>query len=355
MMAMKHLLSVRNLKTHIHTRKGTVKAVDGVSFDLDEKRSLGIVGETGSGKSMTAFSIMQLLPVKTAKIVSGSINYQTRSGEVIDIAQLKPFEARMRRLRGRDLALIFQSSLSTLNPVYTIGFQITENILTNTGLSRDQANKRAVELLEKVGINAPKRRIKQYPHELSGGMRQRALIALALSADPKILIADEPTTALDVTIEAQILKLISDLQQTEDMGMMLITHDMGVIAQTVDDVIVMYMGDMVEYADVNTLFEKPKHPYTVKLLQSIIEFGSRGKTLKPIEGSIPDPLSLNPGCKFYSRCPWREEGCEREEPALVEVEKGHFIRCFLSEDRAVKGKELEDGGKQFDTADSAAE
>jgi oligopeptide/dipeptide ABC transporter ATP-binding protein len=321
------LLSVQNLKTYFHTRRGIVKAVDGVSFELRRKRSLGLVGETGSGKSMTALSIMGLLPSKTARIEAGSIYLHTKDSRRLDLTRLAPFEKQMRALRGREMALIFQDSLSALNPVYTIGFQITENILNNKDVSRKEAWNRAVELLQEVGINAPEKRVRQFPHELSGGMRQRALIAIALSAEPSLLIADEPTTALDVTVEAQILRLIAGLQRDNDMGLILITHDLGVIAQTVDDVAVMYMGDIVEYSDVYTLFENPKHPYTIKLLESIIQLGSKGKDLKPIEGNIPDPLSLNPGCKFYSRCPWRQPQAEYEPLPMLEIEENHFVKC----------------------------
>ena len=323
------LLSVQNLKTYFHTRKGIVRAVDGVSFNLYGNHSVGLVGETGSGKSMTAFSIMRLLPTKTARIVEGSVYFQPKDSELLELTKLAAFGSEMRSFRGKEIALIFQDSLSALNPVYTIGFQISENILHNTDLSRKEARERAVALLAEVGINAPKKRVKQFPHELSGGMRQRALIALALSAQPRILIADEPTTALDVTVEAQILKLISDLQKSNKMGLILITHDMGVIAQTVDDVLVMYMGDMVEYGNVHTIFENPKHPYTIKLLESIIKLGSRGKQLKAIEGVIPDPLTLNPGCKFFSRCPWRKKSCEFEEPQLIETDPAHYVKCIL--------------------------
>ena len=322
------LLSVRDLKTHLHTRRGTVKAVDGVSFSVRRGRSLGIVGETGSGKSMTAYSIMRLLPARTARIVSGAIDYTTAEGKEIDIATLEPFGADMRRLRGREIALIFQDSLSALNPVHTIGFQIAENLRNNTALTRTRVKDRATELLAEVGMSAPERRIKQFPHELSGGMRQRALIAVALAAQPRLLIADEPTTALDVTVEAQILESITGLQKQHGMGLILITHDMGVIAQTVDEVAVMYLGDIVEHGDVSTIFGRPQHPYTVKLLESIIELGSRGKELQPIEGSIPDPTTLNPGCKFYSRCPLRKEKAEGSEPPLIEVEPDHFVKCY---------------------------
>ena len=322
------LLSVRDLKTHLQTRRGTVKAVDGVSFSVRSGRSLGIVGETGSGKSMTAYSIMRLLPARTARIVSGAIHYTTAAGDVVDIAGLEPFGARMRRLRGREIALIFQDSLSALNPVHTIGYQIAENLRNNTALTRVAAKDRAAELLAEVGMSAPQRRIKQFPHELSGGMRQRALIAIALAAQPRLLIADEPTTALDVTVEAQILELITGLQDRRGMGLILITHDMGVIAQTADEVAVMYMGDIVEYGDVSSIFDRPQHPYTVKLLESIIELGSRGRELQPIEGSIPDPTTLNPGCKFYSRCPLRRQKAEASEPPLIEVEPDHFVKCF---------------------------
>lgn len=321
------LLSVRNLKTQIETPRGTITAVDSVSFELSERRSLGIVGETGSGKTMTALSIMQLLPTKKARIVGGTIEYHHKSGEVIDIVKLRPFERRMRDLRSGEIALVFQSSLSILNPVYTVGAQIRENILANLDVSRNDARDRAMSLLKLVGISAPQKVSNHYPHQLSGGMRQRALIAIALSAEPRVLIADEPTTALDVTIQAQIVELILDLQRQTRMGLILITHDLGLIAQTVDDVLVMYMGDVVEFADVNTLFSSPKHPYTIKLLESIIRFGQKDKVLSPISGSIPNPTELNSGCKFYSRCPSAEAAHETIRPLLVEVEPDHFVRC----------------------------
>jgi peptide/nickel transport system ATP-binding protein len=325
------LLSVRDLKTHLQTRRGTVKAVDGVSFSVRSGRSLGIVGETGSGKSMTAYSIMRLLPARTARIVSGAIRYTTAAGDVVDIAGLEPFGARMRRLRGREIALIFQDSLSALNPVHTIGFQIAENLRNNTALTRSDVKDRATELLAEVGMSAPQRRIKQFPHELSGGMRQRALIAIALAAQPRLLIADEPTTALDVTVEAQILELITGLQNRHGMGLILITHDMGVIAEMADQVVVMYLGRVVEEGPVETVFGESKHPYTQSLLRSIPSIHSTPKVQLPtITGTIPHPYNRPAGCPFHPRCPDVIPGvCDKHEPELHSVGDEHLVSCFL--------------------------
>lgn len=325
----KLILDVKDLETNIFTPRGVIKAVDRVSFRLFEGRTLGIVGETGSGKSMTAYSILKLLPAKTISVVGGTVTYFLKNGTEINISKMKSESKKMRELRGKELAMIFQDSLSSLNPVYTIGFQIIENIIYNKNITRKDARALALDLVKKVGISAPKKRIKQFPHELSGGMRQRALIALALSANPRVLIADEPTTALDVTIQAQILKLIKSVQENNEMGLMIITHDMGVIAENADDVAVMYLGSIVEYGNVYSLFAHPKHPYTVKLLESIIQLGSKNRILKPIEGTIPEPIDLNPGCKFYSRCQKKKDGCEFEEPPTVEAEKGHWVKCWL--------------------------
>jgi len=331
------LLEVIDLETHITTSRGIIKAVDRVSLTISSGRTLGVVGETGSGKSMTAFSILKLFPSKAIRIVGGQVCYRYSNDKVVDIVNLSAEDSRLRKIRGREISLVFQDSLSSLNPVYSIGYQIVENIINNKQVSKKEAYGIALDLLIKVGLSAPEKRIRQYPHELSGGMRQRALIALALSTEPKILIADEPTTALDVTIQAQILELVKEIQQSYSMGMMLITHDMGVIAENSDDVAVMYLGSIVEYVDVFTLFSNPAHPYTCKLLDSIIRLGSKGKPIHPIYGSIPEPINLKPGCKFYDRCHRKMYMCENHDPPLVSLNDTHSVKCWLFE----KGKEMQ--------------
>ncbi|MGB9790744.1 ABC transporter ATP-binding protein [Thermotoga caldifontis] len=320
-MERKPILSVKGLKTYFYTEDGIVKAVDGVDFDVYQGETLGIVGESGCGKSVTALSILRILDEK-GKIVDGQVLL-----DGVDLTKID--EQEMRRIRGKDIAIIFQEPMVALNPVFTIGEQIMEAIMLHQRLDEKNARAMAIDLLRKVGIPEPEKRVDQYPHELSGGMRQRAMIAMALSCKPKVLIADEPTTALDVTIQAQIMELMKQLQKEYGMAIMLITHDLGLIAENADRVVVMYAGKVVEYADVRTLFNDPKHPYTWGLLHAIPRLDIEQTRLYNIPGVVPDPLHFPPGCKFHPRCEFREERCTREEPELVEVGENHTVRCFF--------------------------
>ena len=322
----KPLLQVRDLKTHFHTEAGTAKAVDGVSFDIQEGEVLGLVGESGSGKSVTALSIMRLIPDPPGKIVGGSILYKGR-----DLLQLSWEE--VRDVRGNEISMIFQEPMTSLNPVYTIGMQIKEVILEHTDVSDKEAFDRAVRMLELVGIPAPESRMSSYPHQFSGGMRQRVMIAMALSCDPALLIADEPTTALDVTIQAQILELMLKIKdQRKDAAILLITHNLAVVAETCHRVMVMYGGKIQEVAPVHELFKSPLHPYTRGLLASLpIVDGDKHSRLQTIPGNVPSILDLPVGCKFVTRCPERLEKCFTYEPELLEVSPGHWVRCVLME------------------------
>lgn len=320
-MERKPILSVKRLKTYFYTEDGIVKAVDGVDFDVYQGETLGIVGESGCGKSVTALSILRILDEK-GKIVDGQVLL-----DGVDLTKID--EQEMRKIRGKDIAIIFQEPMVALNPVFTIGEQIMEAIMLHQRLDEKNARAMAIDLLRKVGIPEPEKRVDQYPHELSGGMRQRAMIAMALSCKPKVLIADEPTTALDVTIQAQIMELMKQLQKEYGMAIMLITHDLGLIAENADRVVVMYAGKVVEYADVRTLFNDPKHPYTWGLLHAIPRLDIEQTRLYNIPGVVPDPLHFPPGCKFHPRCEFREERCTREEPELVEVGENHTVRCFF--------------------------
>ncbi len=304
-----------------------VRAVDGVSFSIDRQKTLGVVGESGCGKTVTGLSIMGLVPMPPGKIVSGEILYH-RDGDVIDITKLNPKGKEIRSIRGNEIAMIFQEPMTSLNPVYTIGNQIMEAIILHQKVNKREARRRAIEMLEAVGIPLPEQRIDEYPHQLSGGMRQRAMIAMALSCNPSLLIADEPTTALDVTIQAQILELVKSLQEQFRMAVMWITHNLGVVAELADDMVIMYMGKVVEQSDVRRVFHEPKHPYTQGLLRSIPSLARKKERLEPIKGVIPDPYNLPPGCSFNPRCPYAMERCT-EEPPLVEVEPGHFAKCWL--------------------------
>ena len=315
------ILSVRNLKTYFYTEDGVVKAVDGVDFDVYQGETLGIVGESGCGKSVTSLSILRLLDEK-GKIVDGSIIMEGKE-------LLKLSEEKMRSIRGNDIAMIFQEPMVALNPVFTVGDQITEAIVLHQKTDEATAKKMAVDLLRKVGIPEPEKRVDEYPHELSGGMRQRAMIAMALSCKPKILIADEPTTSLDVTIQAQIMELMKELQKEYGMAIILITHDMGVIAENSDRVVVMYAGKVVEYAEVKTLFNDPKHPYTWGLLHAIPRLDIEQQKLYNIPGVVPNPLKFPKGCKFNPRCEFAEEICRREEPELKQIEENHSVRCHF--------------------------
>lgn len=319
------LLSVKNLKTYFYTEDGVVKAVDGVDFYIRKGETLGMVGESGCGKSVTALSVMRLVPNPPGKIVSGEIIFK---GEDL----LKKSEVDMRKIRGNKISMIFQEPMTSLNPVYTIGDQIIEAIMLHQKLSKQDALKKAIEMLNLVGIPEPAKRVRQYPHELSGGMRQRAMIAMALSCNPDLLIADEPTTALDVTIQAQILELIKQLKDEFKMAVLMITHDLGVIAEVSDRVMVMYAGKAVEESDVYTMFKNPKHPYTIGLYNSLPKIvGGRKKRLESIEGVVPIPINLPPGCRFANRCKFAMDICREKEPEfeLLEEEKSHFVRCWL--------------------------
>ncbi len=315
------LLDVRNLKTHFYTEDGLVPAVDGVDFRLAKKETLGIVGESGCGKSVTSLSVMRLVPNPPGRIVEGQILF---NGQDL----LKKTEKEMRSIRGNEISMIFQEPMTSLNPVYTIGDQIMEALILHQKLSRAQARQRALDTLKLVGIPSAERRIDEYPHQMSGGMRQRVMIAMALSCNPQLLIADEPTTALDVTIQAQILDLMRKLRDDLGTSIMLITHDMGVIAEMADRVVVMYTGKIVEEADVQTIFTNPQHPYTVGLLGSIPKLHEKTERLKVIDGVVPNPFAMPSGCRFHPRCEFAADICKAKEPTLVTVNGDHSVACW---------------------------
>ena len=322
---MSHLLEVKNLQTHFPTRAGLVRAVDGVSFYLDRGELLGLVGESGCGKSMTALSIMRLV-APPGRIAGGEIIFDGRD-------LLKLSNAEMRAVRGDDVAMIFQDPMTSLNPVFTVGEQIAEALRLHRKLSRPQAREGAIAAIREVAIPDPETRVNDYPHQLSGGMRQRVMIAMALACDPKLLIADEPTTALDVTIQAQILDLLDNLRKTRELAVLLITHDLGVVAEVADRVAVMYTGKIVEESPVDELFAKPRHPYTEGLLHSVpklTEVGvARAERLQTIEGVVPSPTNLPPGCHFEPRCPYRMPRCKEGEIPLYPAGEGVVVRCVL--------------------------
>ena len=322
------LLEIKNLKTHFHTDDGVVRAVDGVSFSIGKGETLAVVGESGCGKSITAFSTMRLIQSPPGEIVEGEILFFRNGSSPVDLTKLDARGTRMRDIRGNDIAMIFQEPMTSLSPVHTIGNQIGEAIELHQKVDKEEARKRSGEALRKVRLPEPERQLDAYPHELSGGMRQRAIIAMALSCNPSLLIADEPTTALDVTVQAQILDLMVSLQDEIGMSILLITHDLGVVAWMADNVAVMYLGKIVEYAGVRTIFKSPKHPYTRGLLNSIPTIGQKEK-LVPIEGSVPDPFERPVGCSFVPRCPHAMENCG-EEPPPVEIEAGHRVSCWLA-------------------------
>ena len=324
------LLQVINLKTYFHLEEGIIKAVDDVTFSLDIGETLGVVGESGCGKSVTALSIMQLVAKPRGRIEGGKILFK-KNGDLDDITVLDPGGKRIREIRGNEIAMIFQEPMICLNPVYTIGEQIIETIRTHQDLDKYAAKELAVEMLERVRISAPRRCLTSYPHELSGGMRQRAMIAMALSCNPSVLIADEPTTALDVTIEAQILDLIYELKNEFDMAVLFITHDLKVIGDMADRIIVMYTGKIVESANADELFYNPKHPYTVGLLNSIPQIGIK-KRLVPITGSVPNMTDLPAGCYFAPRCAHAMDICRKEEPPNFSMGSDHQVKCWLSGD-----------------------
>ena len=315
------LLDVRDLRTHFATDTGEFRAVDGVSFSLAPGRTLGIVGESGCGKSVTALSIMGLIPRPPGRIAGGEILF-----EGTDLLKLSPAE--MRERRGNRLSMIFQEPMTSLNPAFTVGEQIVEGILRHRDVTKQQAKEHAIEMLRRVRISSPERRFEEYPHKLSGGMRQRAMIAMALACDPRLLIADEPTTALDVTIQAQILDLMRQLRDETQAAIIMITHDLGVIAEIAHEVIVMYAGRIVERAGVGSLFREPQHPYTIGLLGSIPKLTTEQPRLTTIEGVVPNPMAMPQGCRFHPRCPFATDECRSAEPALTEVRPGHLAACW---------------------------
>jgi peptide/nickel transport system ATP-binding protein len=334
------LLEIKNLKTYFKMPEGLVRAVDGVSLNIILGKTLGVVGESGCGKSITSQSILRIVP-SPGKIIEGQILYarglkkphegNSSTYEVIDLTQLDPMGQEIRDIRGAEIAMIFQEPMTSLSLVYTIGAQIIETIQLHQKVDKVEARKRAIDMLQLVGLPQPRKNIDEYPFRLSGGMRQRAMIAMALCCNPSLLIADEPTTALDVTTQAQILELIQNLRKTQGMSIMYITHDLGVIAEIADNVVVMYLGRVVEDSDVDTVFNDPLHPYTKALLKSIPKVGYRSRErLDPIEGSIPNPYSIIPGCSFHPRCPSFINGrCNIITPEMIEVKLGHRVSCHL--------------------------
>jgi oligopeptide/dipeptide ABC transporter ATP-binding protein len=319
------LLHVQGLRTHFFTNDGVVRAVDGVDLSVRQGETLGLVGESGCGKSITALTVMRLLS-RPGRAVAGRVIFNGRN-------LLELSEEEMEDVRGNDIAMIFQEPMTSLNPVFRVGDQIGEALQRHLGVSRDEAGDRVVDLFTTVGIPSPERRVREYPHQMSGGMRQRVMIAMALACKPKLLIADEPTTALDVTIQAQILELIKELKRTQNMAVIMITHDLGVIAEVAQNVAVMYAGKIVERAPVEELFASPQHPYTQGLLGSIPSPDKLGRRLDVIRGVVPHPLNLPPGCTFAPRCPHRMDVCDTAFPALDPTGPNHDVACYLSSAR----------------------
>ncbi|MGC8779912.1 MAG: ABC transporter ATP-binding protein [Anaerolineae bacterium] len=330
------LIEVKDLQTYFFLHEGTVRAVDGVSFNIYEGRSLGVIGESGCGKSVTAQSIMRIVPSPPGREVGGSIIMHLREDgagaeEMVDVLKLPASGPKMRSIRGKHIGMIFQEPMTSLSPLHTIGNQISENILIHEkGVTKKEARERTIEMLARVGIPRPQRLVDAYPHQLSGGMRQRAMIAMALICGPRLLIGDEPTTALDVTIEAQILELIKKLQADFGMALMYISHDLAVVGEMSDEIMVMYLGQVMEYASTDEIFDNPLHPYTTALWRSIPTIEGKLERLVPISGTLPSPFAVIPGCRFFSRCDRRMPGvCDAAPPPLKEVLPGHKVRCFL--------------------------
>ncbi len=320
------ILEVKNLSTYFYTDDGVVKAVDGVSFDLKKGETLGIVGETGCGKSVTALSILRLIPQPLGRIVGGEIIFEGRD-------LLKLGEKDLQNLRGNKISMIFQDPMTSLNPVYTVGNQVMESLIVHRKLKKEEARKEGLKLLEMVGIPEFKRRFNSYPHEFSGGMRQRVMIAMAIANSPSILIADEPTTALDVTVQAQILELMDELKHKTNSSIIIITHDLGVVAKYADRVMVMYAGKPVEFSNIDNIFYKPMHPYTIGLMKSVTRLDEEKRgNLKPIEGLPPSLIDLPKCCIFSARCKYVCDECKREYPPLVEIEKDHFVSCYRAKE-----------------------
>lgn len=329
-----YILEVRNLRTSFFTDEGEVKAVDGVDFTLEKGQTLGIVGESGSGKSITSLSILRLIQEPLGKIVEGEIIFK---GENL----LEKSAKEMRDIRGNNISMIFQEPMTSLNPTLTCGEQIAESIRIHQKLNRREAKQKAIEMLRLVGIPSPEKRVNQYPFELSGGMRQRVMIAIALACNPELLIADEPTTALDVTIQAQILDLIRKLQRELGTSLIIITHDLGVVAEMCEKVAVMYCGKIVEYADVKTILTNPKHPYTIGLLNSVPRHDRQYEgDLHVIKGQVPSPFELPEGCRFVTRCPFAKEICQSRLPDLLTMEDGNQVRCWMHTEEWEKYEEV---------------
>ncbi len=323
------ILEVKDVHVHFHLDEGLLKAVNGVDFTVRRGKTLGLVGESGCGKSVTAQAILRIVP-KPGR-VEGQILLHRKGGADVDLAALDPFGPEIRAVRGAEISMIFQEPMNAFSPVHTIGDQIMEGILLHATQDRQEAERIAIDMLTRVDVSNPAQRMREYPHQLSGGLRQRAMIAMALACRPSIVIADEPTTAVDVTVQAQILKLIKGMQAQLGMSVIFITHDLGVIAETSDEVAVMYLGRIVEFAGVDTIFHERRHPYTVALLESIPEVDKEPRSLlKIIPGTVPVPLNIGKGCGFFARCAHAIPGtCNVEDPPMVEVTKGHYVRCFL--------------------------
>jgi len=318
------LLSVKNLKTHFFTKRGMVQAVDGVSFSIEKSETFGLVGETGCGKSVTALSIMGLVP-PPGRIIDGEIWFKDENLLKMETEELKG-------IRGKDISMIFQDPLTSLNPIFTIGYQVDEPMIIHKKLEDWYLKERTAEMLDRVGIPSPAQRRRDYPHQFSGGMRQRAMIAMALTCNPSLLIADEPTTALDVTIQAQILDLLKSLRKDLDLSILLITHNFGVVAEMCDRVAVMYAGKIVEIAETETIFENPTHPYTKGLMRCLPRMNHKMDRLASIDGVVPSLIDLLTSCRFHNRCKESKEICSKNEPQLIEIEPGHYVSCFNSKE-----------------------
>ncbi|MEM7264192.1 MAG: ABC transporter ATP-binding protein, partial [Planctomycetota bacterium] len=314
------ILDIRGLKTVFRTEDGLIRAVDGVSYQIHAGETLCVVGESGCGKSVTAMSVLQLIPSPPGEIAGGEIWFKGQN-----LAEFT--EEQMRSIRGNEISVIFQEPMTSLNPVFRVGDQIAEALILHQKLSKEEARTRTIEMLRKVGIPSPDQRVDDFPHQMSGGMKQRVMIAMALACDPKLLIADEPTTALDVTIQAQILQLLRELKRTENTAILMITHDLAVVAEMADHVVVMYAGKVIEQAAVDELFLRPEHPYTVGLFKSLPRVGGHQEKLDVIEGSVPNPLDFPEGCKFWPRCPHATDRCRSEEPEFREIREGHRAAC----------------------------
>ena len=321
------LLRLEDLRTHFFTDDGVVRAVDGVCFAVPEGETLAVVGESGSGKSVTSLSILRLVAEPPGKIVGGRILFRGQN-----LLELSP--AAMRAIRGKEISMIFQEPMTSLNPVFTCGEQIIETLVLHEKMKRSAARARAIEMLRLVGISSPEQRVDEYPHQMSGGTRQRVMIAMALACKPSMLIADEPTTALDVTIQAQILELLKKLQRELGMAVILITHDLGVVAETADRVAVMYAGQVVEYCDVNAAFRRTLHPYTAGLLHALPRLGEKREALRVIPGNVPDPARFPSGCRFHPRCPVAQERCRESEPPVLTFDGEHQARCWRADEIA---------------------